>query len=474
MNSPREVSKWTWKVSGGRAVSGSGIVMAGNISRGPIDAASRPKELQPAANDEEPVHRATPNRHRVAVMGGARTPFVKAGTAFRGYRPLELSLHAVEGLLERLDVDPGSVENLAYGIVLVDPEIPHVAREIVLRSRLPESARALTITDNCISGLSAMAVVGSAVAEGRAEVGVAGGVESMSNPAVQYGARARRALLDASRAKSPTGKLKALLGARPWDFLPADPGFVEPSTGLSMGEHCEIMVKEWDVGREIQDLIAYRSHMNAHAATLDGRLTAEIVPLDGIDRDTLVRHDTSMARLAALSPVFDRSGTGTITAGNSSPLTDGASAILLMSEDRARREGREPLAFVLDFEFAGLSPDDGLLMAPALAVPRLLARTGLSLDRMDLVEMHEAFAGQIACNLKAWELGWKEPAIGKVPEEKLNRLGGSIAVGHPFAATGARIATTLAHELARTDARYGLISICGAGATAAAMILERT
>lgn len=420
------------------------------------------------------MHRPTANGHRIAVIGGARTPFVKAGTAFRGHRPLALALHSVEGLFDRLDVDPGEVESLAYGIVLVDPETPHLAREIVLRSRLPVSARALTVTDNCISGISAMAVVCSEIAGGRAEVGIAGGVESMSNPAVQYGERARRALLDASRARSATGKVKALLGARPWDFLPADPGFVEPSTGLSMGEHCEIMVKEWEVGRETQDLIAYRSHMNAHAATLDGRLTAEVVPLEGIDRDTLVRADTSMAKLAALPPVFDRSPSGTITAGNSSPLTDGASGILLMSEERARREGREPLAFVLDFEFAGLSPDDGLLMAPALAVPRLLARTGLSLDRMDLVEMHEAFAGQIACNLKAWELGWKESAVGTVPEEKLNRLGGSIAVGHPFAATGARIATTLANELARRDARYGLISICGAGATAAAMILERT
>lgn len=407
-------------------------------------------------------------------MGGARTPFVKAGTVFRGHRPLDLSLHAVEGLLERVDMDPEAVESLAWGIVLVDPEVPHVAREIVLRTRLPDSARALTVTDNCISGLSAMAVVGSAIAEGRAEIGLAGGVESMSNPAVQYRTRARRALLDAARARSLTGKLGALLGARPWDFLPADPGFVEPSTGLSMGEHCEIMVKEWDIGRETQDLIAYRSHMNAHAATLDGRLGREILPLDGIDRDTLVRPDTSMAKLAALSPVFDRSGSGTITAGNASPLTDGASGVLLMSEERARREGREPLAFVLDIEFAGLSPEDGLLMAPALAVPRLLARTGLSLDRMDLVEMHEAFAGQIACNLRAWERGWKEPAIGTVPEDRLNRLGGSIAIGHPFAATGARIATTLANELARRDARYGLISICGAGATAGAMILERT
>jgi acetyl-CoA acetyltransferase family protein len=195
--------------------------------------------------------------------------------------------------------------------------------------------------------------------------------------------------------------------------------------------------------------------------------------LDGIDHDPLIRPDTTVTKLTVLSPVFDRSPAGTITAGNASPLTDGAAAVLLMSEERARKEGREPLTFIKAFEYVGIDPADGLLMSPGIAVPRVLRKTGLKLSDMDIVEMHEAFAGQVACNLKAWENGWKEPAIGKVDPEKLNPLGSSIAVGHPFAATGARIVTTLANEMKRRGARYGLVSICGAGATAVAMILER-
>ncbi|MEE8243897.1 MAG: thiolase family protein, partial [Pseudomonadales bacterium] len=235
----------------------------------------------------------------------------------------------------------------------------------------------------------------------------------------------------------------------------------------------EITVKEWQISREEQDAIAFRSHINAHQATEDGRLPAEIHPLNGIDRDLLIRPDTSMEALAKLRPVFDRSDAGTLTAGNSSSLTDGAASVVLMSEDRARELGYEPLAYIKDFINVGIDPKDGLLMGPGVAVPRLLKQNGLTLDDIDIIEMHEAFAGQVASNLKAWKQGWKEPAIGRVDRDKLNPLGSSIAVGHPFAATGARIVTTLANELKRRDARYGLVSICGAGATAVAMLLER-
>jgi acetyl-CoA acetyltransferase family protein len=240
-----------------------------------------------------------------------------------------------------------------------------------------------------------------------------------------------------------------------------------------MGEHTELTVKEWDISRTEQDEIAYRSHMNAAAATEDGRLKAEIHPLDGIIADTIIRPGTSMEKLSKLPPVFDPSPDGTLTAGNSSPLTDGAASVVLMAESTAADHGYEPLAFVEGIEFAAINPDDGLLMGPGVAVPRLLRRTGLTLDDMDLIEMHEAFGGQIASNLAAWELGWKEDPIGKVDRDRLNQLGGSIAIGHPFAATGARIVSQLAAEMARRDVRYGLICICGAGATAAAMILER-
>lgn len=411
---------------------------------------------------------------RVAIVAGARTPFVKAATVFADHRPLDLSLHAVHGLLDVHDVDPGTVEQFVWGIVIVDPRIPHMGREVVLRGRLADSVRALTITDNCISGASAVAIVHDAIVGGRCEVGIAGGVESMSNPPVLFSPEASRTILDLSRARSLPDRLKAATKLRPGHLKPAVADFEEPSTGLTMGEHCELMVKEWGVPRAEQDEIAYRSHMRAAEATADGRIPVEIVPLDGIERDGLIRDDTSMEKLASLSPVFDRSASGTITAGNASPLTDGASAVLLMSEARAEREGREPLAFVKAFEFVGIDPDEGLLMGPGVAVPRLLEKTGLSLEEIDIVEIHEAFAGQVGCNLRAWEDGWKEAAIGSVPEEKLNPLGGSIALGHPFAATGGRIVTQLANEMARRDARYGLISICGAGATAAAMLLERS
>ncbi len=417
------------------------------------------------------MHQDTANR--VAIMGGARTPFVKAGTVFKQYSALDLAVHAVDGLLEKQTLDPASVDELVYGIVVLDPRISHLAREVVFSSTLPPEVKALTVTNNCITGTSAIASIYDSIIAGRAEVGIAGGVESMSNPAMLFNKRASRIFLDAIKAKTVGAKLRQLMKLRPSDLKPTAPDIEEPSTGLSMGEHTELMVKEWKIPRDEQDEIAYRSHMNAHRATEDGRLKAEIHPLGGVDHDLLIRPKTTRERLAQLSPVFDRSPTGTITAGNSSPLTDGAAAVLLMSEERARKEGREPLAFIKAFEFVGIDPGDGLLMGPGLAVPRLLRRTGLTLSDFDIIEMHEAFGGQVACNLRAWEQGWKEPAIGSVDREKLNSLGSSLAVGHPFAATGARIVTTLSNEMRRRGARYGLVSICGAGATASAMILER-
>jgi len=382
-------------------------------------------------------------------------------------------MHSVNGLLEKHALDPNTVDELVYGITVLDPRIPQFAREVVFSSHLPSSVRALTVVDNCITGTSAITSVFDSIVAGRAEIGLAGGVESMSNPSILFSKRASRVFLDAASAKNFGQRLRILTRLRPTDFKPGIPGVQEPSTGLSMGEHTELTVKEWKICREDQDEFAYRSHMNAHRATQDGRLKAEIHPLDGYEHDLVIRSDTSMEKLAKLPPVFDRSASGTITAGNSSPLTDGAAVVLLMSEDRAQKENREPLAFIKAFEYAAIDPMDGLLMAPGLAVPRLLRKTGLSLSDMNLIEMHEAFGGQVASNLQAWEQGWKEPAIGSVDRDKLNQLGSSIAVGHPFAATGARIVTTLANEMKRRNAKYGLVSICAAGAQASAMILER-
>jgi acetyl-CoA acetyltransferase family protein len=411
--------------------------------------------------------------NRVAIVGGRRTPFVKAGTAFKDLSQLQLSAHAVRGLLERFPLDPAKIDLLVWGRVLHDPLLSNLAREIVFDLGLPASIRAWLVSNNCITSLHAAVDVMDAIAAGRAEIGIAGGVESMSSPPVLFGREASRLFIEAGMAKGTGERLKALARLRPRHFRPHPLSFKEPSTGLTMGEHGELTAQQWGITRQEQDEIALRSHLRAAAATADGRLSAEIAPLAGVDRDTIVRADTSLEKLARLSPVFDRSKKGTITAGNSSPLTDGAAAVLLMSEERARREGYEPLAFIKAVEFAAIHPKDGLLMAPAVAVPRLLRKAGLKLAEMEIVEVHEAFGAQVAFNLRAWEKGWQEEAIGVVDPARLNPLGSSIAVGHPFAATGARIMTTLANEMHRRAARYGLISVCAAGAMACAMILER-
>ncbi len=413
------------------------------------------------------------NATRVAIVGGMRTPFVKAGTTFKDISPLKLSSHAIKGVIEKFNLDPSLIDVLVWGRVLHDPFISNLAREIVFDLKLPASIRAHLVSNNCITGIHAITDVADAIGQGRAEIGIAGGVESMSTVPVLFSREASAIFLEAGMARTLPDRIKVLARLRPRHFFPVPLSFKEPSTGLTMGQHAEISNKEWHISRQEQDEIALRSHLRAAAATEDGRLPAEIYPLAGIDRDTIVRGDTSLEKLARLTPVFDRSPAGTITAGNASPLTDGASAVLLMSEQRANQDGYEPLAFIRAIEYAAIDPADGLLMAPGLAVPRLLSRTGLKLADIDLIEVHEAFGGQVACNLAAWEKGWKEEAIGRVDSERLNVLGSSISVGHPFGATGGRIVTTLAGEMARRQARYGLVSICAAGAMAAAMILER-
>ncbi len=368
---------------------------------------------------------------RVAIVAGARTPFVKAGKAFAKLGPLALAKHAVGGLLERHDVDPGGLDAIAFGVVVPENGKPNLAREIVLETGLPRDIEAQTISSYCITGLRTITAIAEGIAAGRLEAGLAGGTEWLSG---------------------------------------ADPAtFQEPSTGLTMGQHGEITRREWDLPRRRQDEIALASHRNAVAAR--EVLAEEIVPLESVVHDSGPRDDTSLEALENLQPVFDPEGT--ITAGNASPVTDGASAVLLMSEERAKAEGREPLAFIRAMEYAAIDPAEGLLMAPAIAVPRILERAGLGLADMDLIEIHEAFAAQVLSNVLAWERGWKGPPTDPVDWERVNVRGSSIAIGHPWAATGGRIVTTLAHEMERRDARYGLISICAAGAMAGAFILER-
>jgi acetyl-CoA acetyltransferase family protein len=368
---------------------------------------------------------------RVAIVAGARTPFVKAGQAFAPLGPLALAKHAVRGLLERHEIDPTGIDAMAFGVVVPERGKPNLAREIVLETGLPAGIEAQTVSSYCITGLRTTTIIADAIARGRISAGIAGGVEWLSG---------------------------------------ADPGtFKEPTTGLTMGEHMEITRAEWSIPRARQDEIALASHRHAVAAR--EHLAQEIVPVEGVAQDTGPRPDTSLERLATLKPAFGAEGT--ITAGNASPVTDGASAVLLMSERRAADEGREPLAFIEAMDYAAIHPDEGLLMAPAITVPRMLERAGLQLADLDLLEVHEAFAAQVLANVAAWERGWKGRPTGSVDWARVNVNGSSVAVGHPWAATGGRILTTLAYEMKRRDARRGLISICAAGGMAGAMLLTR-
>ena len=423
---------------------------------------------------------------RVAVIGGCRTPFAKAGTLYRDLTAVDLAKVCVRELVERTEVAPADVDTLVLGQVIPSIKAPNLAREVGLGTGLPASVPAHTLNRACASANQAIAEVASEILAGNAQVGIAGGAESLSDVPILHSRGMRRALMQASRARSLGERLKAFSGVRPKDLVPESPAIAEPSTGLTMGQSAEKMAKENRISREEQDRIAFLSHHRAAAAVDDGRLAAEISPVlvppsyeVAATTDNLLRRDTTLEALAALPPVFDRKH-GTVTAGNSSPLTDGAAAVLLMSEDRARGEGREPLAFIRSWAVSAVDPGGQLLMGPGLAIPKALERAGLGLEDMDLIEMHEAFAAQVASNIQALEseawarekLGRTSP-VGRVDRERLNVTGGSIALGHPFGATGARITTTLANEMKRRGSRYGLISVCAQGGMGFAMVLER-
>jgi acetyl-CoA acyltransferase len=423
---------------------------------------------------------------RVAVIGGCRTPFAKAGTVYRDLTAVDLAKVCVRELLERTELDPAAVDTVVMGQVIPSVKAPNLAREVVLGTGLPASVPAHTLNRACASANQAIAEVSAEILAGNAQVGIAGGAESLSDVPILHSRRMARALQEASRARSLGGRLRAFAGVRPKDLVPDTPAIAEPSTGLTMGQSAEKMAKENGISRTEQDEIACLSHQRAAAAADDGQLAAEmcavLVPprYDGaVTADNLVRRDTSMEALAKLAPVFDRKY-GTVTAGNSSPLTDGAGAVLLMAEERARADGYEPLAFVRSWAVAAVDPGGQLLMGPGLAIPKALERAGLNLSDIDLIEMHEAFAAQVASNIQALEsdtwarekLG-RSSAVGRVDRGRLNVNGGSIALGHPFGATGARITTTLANEMKRRGARYGLISVCAQGGMGFAMVLER-
>ena len=421
---------------------------------------------------------------RVAVVAGVRTPFARAGTTLKGLSAIELGKHCVAELIQRTELDGKLVEAIVYGTVVPSVLAPNIARDVSLMPILPKGCQAFTVSRACASANQAITDAADQITLGHADVIIAGGAESLSNVPILHSPGMSEALVAASRAKSVGGRVRALTRVRPRDLVPVTPAIAEPSTGETMGESAEKMAKINAIPREQQDQFALRSHRLAAAGTQDGRLTAEIVPLfvppafQPMTVDNGIRSDTSIEALRALKPVFDRRN-GTVTAGNSSPLTDGGSAVLLMSEERARTLGYHPLAYIRSYAYAALDPGEQLLMGPVLAAPVALARAGLSLANMDLIEMHEAFAAQVLCNLQGFashewaeRAGFSQP-VGEVDRSRLNVMGGSIAIGHPFGATGGRILTTLCNELARRGGQFGLLTVCAAGGLGHAMVVER-
>lgn len=413
---------------------------------------------------------------RIAIVGGCRTAFVKAAGAFSDLSSLDLALRVLEGTCSKLNLKHEHIHEVVHGTVLLNPRYPNAARELVLRSNLPDTIGAHFVSNNCITGLVAVSIVAAAINEGRIKSGLAVGSESMSRPTLTLNARAENFFLELARAKGGSAKAKTLLGFRPAYALPEAPSPKEPSTGLTMGEHCELSAKEFKIDRAIQDELALRSHQKGAAAQEKGYLAEEILPVNGVAKDNLIRGDTSLEKLAKLKPVFDRSAAGTITAGNSSALTDGASAVSLMDGDYAAQHGYPILGYLEGVEFAAIKPSDGLLMAPVVALPKLFKRFGLNVGAIDLFEVHEAFAAQLAANLQLWESGWSKyeeaAPIGKIPLEKLNVNGGSVAIGHPFAATGGRLILSTLNELKRRGQKTGVISVCAAGAMACAALVR--
>ena len=422
---------------------------------------------------------------KTAIVAGSRTPFVNSGTVFADLTAIELGKVAVRDALGRSGLRGEQVDQLVYGTVVHDTQAPNIAREVGL-AVLPKTVPAVTVSRACSSANQAITDAAQLIELGQADVVIAGGSESLSHIPITVSDKLSKTLVAASKGKTLGQRLAPFSGVRPRDLVPVTPAIAEPTTGETMGESAERMAKENHISREDQDEWALRSHELAAAGTQDERLTAEIVPVyvppdfeKVIARDNGIRSDTSLEKLAKLRPVFDRKH-GSVTAGNSSPLTDGASAVVLMNEELARAQGIEPVGFVRSWAWTALDPAAQLLQGPAYAAPLALDRAGLSMKDIGLMEMHEAFAAQVLSNLQALaskqfadeELGLSQ-AVGHPDVDLINVMGGSLAIGHPFGATGGRLTVTILNEMARRDVQFGLITVCAAGGMGFAMVVER-
>jgi acetyl-CoA acyltransferase len=425
------------------------------------------------------------NGKRVAIVAGLRTPFAKQWSAYREVSALDLANIVVSELLQRVDLDPKEIQQVVYGQVVPSVEAPNIAREIVLATGMPKSIEAYSVSRACATSYQSAVNVAEAIMAGAIDTGVAGGADSASNVPITVSKRLAEALMAATKARSIGERMQAFAGIRPRDLAPVPPAIKEFSTGLSMGDSAEKMAKENHISREAQDEFAHRSHSLAAKAWAEGKLDDEVMEVfvpnrfnEAIREDNLIRKDTAIEKYAKLKPAFDRKH-GTVTAANSSPLTDGASALLLMREDKAKALGFDVLGFIRSYAFAALDPAGQLLMGPSYASPLALDRAGVKVSDLDLVDMHEAFAAQILSNTQAFESAeWSQKHLGRsekigdIDWDKFNVTGGSISIGHPFAATGARQITQTLRELKRRGGNLALCTACAAGGLGAAMVLE--
>jgi acetyl-CoA acyltransferase len=425
-----------------------------------------------------------PNR-RVAIIEGFRTPFTRLFTDFKDMTAIDLAKVCLTELVNRTEIDPREIDEIAMGISIPKPSTTNLARIAAMAVGLPKTIHSYHMQLACATSILTTAHVAMSIMTGNADVGIAGGAESMSDIPITVTEPFRRILLEAQTKRTPEEQMLTISQVRLADLIPPPTPLAEAYTGLTMGEHTELMVKEWGITREEQDEYAAWTHEKAGQAIADGRIPAEVIPVAAppdfhvAKVDNLVRPKPDRRKMATLPPAFDKEY-GSITAANASPLTDGASAVLLMAEDKAKALGYKPKAYVKSFGFSGLDLDVGMLFGPVFSTPKALKMAGLKLSDLDLIEMHEAFAGQVLCNLKAFtskawlekNVGLSEP-IGEVNMERFNMMGGSVSLGHPFGATGGRLITTCMNQLPRIDGTFGLVTACAANGTGGAMILER-
>jgi acetyl-CoA C-acetyltransferase len=424
----------------------------------------------------------TDQLRRIAVIGGSRIPFCRSNTIYADTTNMDMLSSVIQGVVDRFGLDGVQLDEVVAGAVTTHSKDWNLAREALLSSSLSPLTPGITLQQACGTSLQSALMIGAKIASGQIECGIAAGTDTTSDPPITFGRKFSQRLVKAGAARSVKQRLGAFKKFRPSELKPVLPANGEPRTGLSMGQHCERMAREWNISREEQDSLALESHQKAARAYNEGFFDNLIKYWGGVSRDNNVRPGSSLEKLGSLRTVFSKAPGATLTAGNSTPLTDGAAAILLASEDWAKQKELPVQAYITAGRTSAVDfvNDEGLLMAPTVAVAEMLQRTGLSLQDFDFYEIHEAFAAQVLCTLAAWEsddycsnrLGL-ESALGAIDRSKLNVTGSSLAVGHPFAATGARIVGTLAQILENTGSGRGLISICTAGGMGVAAILER-